>query len=412
MDDPRRPEPAEGITERLVEAMLRDARTAGPAELPSVIRRCAAAIGLGHAVVRLVDLQQRQLLAMGEDAPELPVDGSLAGWAYRTLSIRVEETGGDDLVTWFPLVDGSDRLGVLGLRSTSLDAVRLRRAGAFASVVAMVITSERAHSDSFTLLTRARPMELPAEMLRAFLPPRTLGNADVVSTAVLEPAYELGGDAFDHSMTLGHLHAAIFDAMGHDLASGLTTAVAMAGCRNARRNGAPLPEIVGIIDDALARWLPEQFCTGILVELDLATGVLRWCNSGHPPPLLIRDHRVLPGALERPAEPPMGLSQLAPGPRTVHEEVLLPGDRVLLHTDGVPEARMRDGTLFGMHRFTDAIIRATAGGELASEVLRRLIHQILDERGSQLRDDATILLLEWKPPSPGPKGGRGLPGSD
>ncbi|SHN05913.1 Stage II sporulation protein E (SpoIIE) [Actinacidiphila paucisporea] len=86
----------------------------------------------------------------------------------------------------------------------------------------------------------------------------------------------------------------------------------------------------------------------------------RWCNCGHPPPLLIRDQRVLPGALEREAQTPMGPpSHLAPGPRTVHEERLRPGDRVLLHTDGVSEARMRDGTLFGMGRFTDAIIRAT-----------------------------------------------------
>jgi serine phosphatase RsbU (regulator of sigma subunit) len=82
----------------------------------------------------------------------------------------------------------------------------------------------------------------------------------------------------------------------------------------------------------------------------------------------------------------------------VHETALEPGDRVLMYTDGVTEARTRDGSEFGLERFTDSIIRATAGGELAPETLRRLIHSILDSQSDRLRDDATILLFEWRPP--------------
>lgn len=217
-------------------------------------------------------------------------------------------------------------LGVLGVRTRSVDAVRLRRCRMLTGIVAMAITSKRAYSDSFARRARVERMQLPAEMLRAFLPPRTIGNAHVVSTAVLEPAYEIGGDAFDHSLTQSTLHAAILDAMGHDLASGLTTSVALAGCRNARRAGAGLLDLVGTIDQALAQWLPDTFCTGILTQLDLASGVFR-------------------------------------------------------------------------DRFTDSIILATAAGELAAESLRRLIHSILDSEDSDLRDDATMLLVERWPPA-------------
>ncbi|WP_267714574.1 hypothetical protein [Streptomyces sp. CoH17] len=38
--------------------------------------------------------------------------------------------------------------------------------------------------------------------------------------------------------------------------------------------------------------------------------------------------------------------------------------------------------------------------------MRRLIHSILDMKGGQLRDDATLLMFEWRPP---PRGGRSLP---
>ncbi|WP_341868836.1 hypothetical protein [Streptomyces bobili] len=79
----------------------------------------------------------------------------------------------------------------------------------------MMTTSKRAYKDSFARRTRTEPMQLPAELLQAFLPPsRMIGNGHVVSTAVLEPAYELGGDAFDHCLTDTTLHATVIDAKG------------------------------------------------------------------------------------------------------------------------------------------------------------------------------------------------------
>ncbi|WP_246430704.1 PP2C family protein-serine/threonine phosphatase [Streptomyces rectiverticillatus] len=368
-----------------------------PVELSALVERCAAVLGMHTALIYLVDLQQRLLIPLDERYGPLPVDGSSAGWAYRTMSLRVadEEAG---VIVWVPLVDGAERLGVLAVRSATLDGPRLRRSRILADLLAMAITSKRTYSDWLVARTRMAPMQLHAEMLRAFLPPRTIGNSECVSTAVLEPAYELGGDAFDHSVVKNILHTAIFDAMGHNLASGLTTSVALAGARNARRSGADLPELVDTVDQALAQWLPEQFCTGVLCELDVTTGALRWINCGHPPPLLLRNERVIDHALVKPPQPPMGLPlQLAPISRDVHETALEPGDRVLLYTDGVTEARSEGGTEFGLERFTDFIIRSTASGQRPAEVLRLLIHAILDHQRNDLRDDATILLFEWRP---------------
>jgi hypothetical protein len=367
-------------------------------DLTTAVARCSQALGLQQSLVYLADIQQRLLVPLTDSVLALPIDGSLAGWSYRTQSLRVEEAGLAGLTAWLPLVDGAERLGVLALHCQTLEPVSLRRGRTLASLVAMMITSKRAYKDSFIRRTRTEPMELPAEMLRAFLPPRTIGTTHVVSTAVLEPAYQVGGDAFDHALTGTMLHASILDAMGHDLASGLTTAVALAACRKARRTGADLPQLVESVDSALARWLPDQFCTAVLTQLDLASGVLSWCNCGHPAPLLIRDQGLVAGAMEREADPPMGLpSALAAGPRQVHQIALEPGDRVLLYTDGVTESRMRNGTEFGLERFVDYVVRATAAGELAPETLRRLIHSILDSN-SGLQDDATILMFEWRPP--------------
>ncbi|MET8682046.1 PP2C family protein-serine/threonine phosphatase [Streptomyces sp. NPDC004647] len=396
-----------GAGERLLEELVAQTHQAAPMDLPDVASRYAKALGMQRATLYLVDIQQRLLVPLTGREESLGVDSSLAGWAYRTLSLRVAEEGSGELIVWLPLVDGAERLGVLEVRTPALDGLKLWRLRTLAALLAMAVTSKRASSDTLARQARTEAMQLPAEMLRAFLPPRTIGSDRAISTAVLEPAYELGGDAFDHSFTKDHLYASILDAMGHDLASGLATSVAMAGCRNARRTGADLLGLVAGVDEALAQWLPDQFCTGVFVQLDVESGMMRWCNCGHPTPLLIREHRLVDRALECSAEPPMGLpASLAGEPRSVHETILEPGDRVLLYTDGVVEARSEDGEQFGLERFTDHIIRATAAGARAPEVLRLLIHDILDHQDSDLSDDATILLLEWRPPGPltGPDG--------
>lgn len=389
--------PAPAVDEHRLERLLTEAQTALPVELPALADRYAAALGLDAALIYLADLQQRLLIPLDEALRPLPVDRSSAGWAYRTVSPRVVDAA-DGLIVWMPLIDGAERLGVLAVRTASLDAVRMRRSRTLAHLFAMLISSKRAYSDWLAARTRTATMGLPAEMVRAFLPPRTIGTGKCVSTAVLEPAYDIAGDAFDHSVIKNELHTMILDGMGHDLTAGLTTSVAMAAARNARRRGDALVDVVGRVDQALAEWLPDQFCTGVLCRLDAESGALRWVNCGHPPPLLIRADHVLAGALDSPSQPPLGLAgPLAPVSRQVHETTLEPGDCVLLYTDGVVEARDANGAEFGLDRFTDFIIRSNAAGQRPAEVLRLLIHAILDYQRNRLRDDATILLFEWRP---------------
>lgn len=397
-DTPHAPAgPDTAVDENRLEELIVEAQTALPVELPDLANRCAAALGLGSALIYLVDLQQQLLIPLDETMEPLSVDHSLAGWAYRTLSPRVDDAD-NDVIIWVPLVDGAERLGVLAVRTAALDGARMRRSRMLAYLFAMLITSKRAYSDWLAARTRTATMRLPTEMLRAFLPPHTIGSARCVSTAVLEPAYDIAGDAFDHAVVKDVLHTMIIDSMGHDLTSGLTASVAMAAARNARRGGGDMTDVVGSVDRALTQWLPDHFCTGVVCRLDALTGVLRWVNCGHPPPLLIRAERVLVGALDSPPQPPLGLAgQLAPAPRQAHEITLEPGDCVLLYTDGVVEARDADGAEFGLDRFTDFIIRSTASGQRPAEVLRLLVRAVLDYQRNQLRDDATILLFEWRP---------------
>jgi serine phosphatase RsbU (regulator of sigma subunit) len=254
-------------------------------------------------------------------------------------------------------------------------------------------------------------MALQAELVWAFLAPRTFATERVLLAATLEPAYDVGGDAFDYSLIGDRLHVSIFDAAGHDLASGLLASVAMASCRSTRRSGGTLQDIVTRADHAISRQFGHsRFVTGLLCDLDVATGQFSWIPCGHPAPLLIRGNKVVK-ELTRPPHLPLGLADIdtLTGHRACREQLpnsdyppayserLEPGDWVLLYTDGVTEGRAADGSHFGIERLSDFIIRHIQAGTPTPETLRRLTRAIIEYQHGRLSDDATIMLIEWMP---------------
>ncbi|MGA5820307.1 PP2C family protein-serine/threonine phosphatase [Kitasatospora sp. NPDC094028] len=383
----------------LARALARS-RASGPGDLPGAVRDAARELGGAGARVFLADVQQRHLVPLadpeaGAPGDRLDIGTTLAGRAYRLR--RTQISAGPPAVGWFPLIDGIERIGVLRVETGTPEPDPAGCWESLAALVALLVVSGSAYSDVIVRTTRDRPMSLQAELLWAFLPPRTIGTRDVTSSAVLEPAYEVGGDAFDHSVAGGRLHLSVFDAMGHDLASGGASSVALAACRSTRRAGGDLAAIARAIDRALGRWIPDRLLTAVVADLDAATGELSWINCGHPTPLLIRGRHVVAEALRRRAELPLGLGFHDRGPQPVHHIRLQPGDRVLVYTDGVTDARSSSGETFGEERLTDTIVRHMASGEPAPEALRHLIHALLAHQDHRLRDDATIALAEWHP---------------
>jgi hypothetical protein len=390
---------------RMMAALLDASHLVTLDDVPALMTGLVGAVGLSDPVLYVVDLRQENLVRLGSAArapTRLPVDGSLAGRAFcdtRILSQTAMDGGAGDQDdharrVWVPLLDGTERIGVLGGLTARTDDDLEPHLQALSSLLALVVVSKRPHSDTHARLVRSEPMTVSAEIIRPLMPPLTVATDDLVVCAVLEPAYRLGGDLVDLSMIGGTAHVSIFDAMGHDQSSGLTATLATATCRNQRRHGADLVETSRAIDRAVAAQFDRQrFVTGILADLDRATGVLRWVNRGHPPPLLIRGGRRV-SALSCPPSPPMGFElECEPTVCRVHLE---PGDRLLCYTDGIVEARDEHGEVFGLRRFTDLVLRREADGHSAPETLRRLMRTVRDHQHGPPRDDATVMLIEWR----------------
>jgi serine phosphatase RsbU (regulator of sigma subunit) len=239
---------------------------------------------------------------------------------------------------------------------------------------------------------QSREMSLPAGMQWDLLPPQNTRTRGALIAGLLEPAYDIAGDAFDYAVGDSCLDFAIIDGLGHGIGSTLLTGLTIGAYRHARRTGASIPDIHTTIDQALAdHFDDDSFATGIIGKLALDTGRLEWSCAGHLPPLLLRGRKVVAELTNEPIVP-FGLRGGPPPLCTVDLE---PGDSVLLYTDGVTEAHLADGSLFGLDRLIDLLEQKAASDPQPEEVLRRLVDALLDHQPNGLRDDATFLLVQW-----------------
>jgi len=368
-----------------------------PDELAPLVDQAARRLGATGARVWLVSRDQRSLSRLPLGAAEQPadalgLDGTLAGRVYRSTQTLASSSDGPRL--WVPLLDGTERLGVLELCHHSPELLEGLRGPvtSLAGLVGELVVSKGQYTDVFERVRRGVPMGVAAELLWRQVPPLTFATSRFVVTAQLEPWHQVGGDAFDYSLDGDVLHLAVLDGMGHGLGATLLVSVALAAYRNARRTGLDLVATAAAIDSTLAdQFGDDSFVTGILARLQVSTGTLSLLCAAHPPPLLVRDGRPVGEAHADPGLP-LGLGGRQD---TVAHISLQPGDRLLLFTDGVIEARSADGEFFGLDRLVDLLTRQEAAGQPPPETLRRLIHTVLDHQHDALQDDATLLLLEW-----------------
>ncbi len=195
---------------------------------------------------------------------------------------------------------------------------------------------------------------------------------------------EIGGDLYEAIDTPYGVRMIIGDVRGKGLEAVRLASIVLGSYRHVAYERADLRAVVADLDRAVARNVgDEDFVTAALVEE--RGGTLTIVNCGHPAPLLLRGGAVIP--LEPPAPaPPLGFMPVV-RPRV---ERLEPGDRLLLFTDGLGEAR-RDGEFFPTaDRAWRLLGHGTVADGLASleTALKEWVHGRLD-------DDIALVLMEY-----------------
>ena len=324
--------------------------------------------------------------SLGADGAETVV---LAGTPYehvlRTQRLQVahEEAGTRVLA---PVTDRGDVIGVLEmLLPADPDRDTLDHIAAAAHALGYVVIVSRRFTDLFEWGQRSQPFSLAAEIQRRLLPTSlTCEGAQFTVAGAVEPAGNVGGDTFDYSLDRDTLHVSLTDAMGHEEEAALLASLLVASLRNSRRGGATLAGQAGQANSALLRHArTDQFVTGQLMRVDLGAGTAAIVNAGHPGPLRLRDGRV--ETIRLVADPPFGI--VPDHGYRVQPLPLLPGDRLVFVTDGVLERNAATADIVGLV--------AGTGDLHPREVVQEVNRAVLRAVGGALRDDATVLCLDW-----------------
>lgn len=258
-------------------------------------------------------------------------------------------------------------------------------------IVAIVIFTALAAASSRTRVTSSQRIAVLSRL------------ADVAQAAVLRPMAarmghvafavryisasseaHIGGDLYEALDTSYGIRVIIGDVRGKGLDAVRLASTVLGAFRHVAYERADLRNVVPDLDRAVARAVGEEdFVTAAIIEI--RGGQLSVVNCGHPPPLLLRRGQVV--VLDPPHNsPPLGF---LPTPE-IRREQLEPGDRLLLYTDGLAEAR-RDGVFFPIAKRMPALV----GRGSVEHGLAALESALRDWVRGLLADDIALLVMEY-----------------
>ncbi len=332
-------------------------------------------------------------LAIGPSLATQVVDGwpaDLAGDA----EIFLETTRGLDMGLLIPVRHREEALGVICL-GRKITGGRFSREDLFlletlANQTGAAMRTASLYTESVRRAALEEELSLARQIQFGYLPtefPR-LENLDVFG--MNQPSKEVGGDYFDVVDTGEAFLTAIADVSGKGVPAALVMSMMQASLRTQAGEDRPVSEILERINRLmLARGESGMFATCFLGRLGRTSLELVYSNAGHNPPLLLRaDGRIevlhhgglLLGVFED--------VRLVEG--TVQLE---PGDRLLLYTDGVTEARSPSGEFFGEEGLAEVL--QNLDRNLTAEEIAATIKNAVSTFActDDFEDDMTLVVL-------------------
>lgn len=236
-----------------------------------------------------------------------------------------------------------------------------------------------------------KDLEEARAIQQSLLPRQLPADSRFQLSVSYQPLEQVGGDwYFADFPNQEKLRLHIADVSGHGLPAAFIASMAKLAMVAAERDRPD--QLLAAMNHFLAPQLPNgRFITTGTCLYEPATGKLQWARAGHGPALILRrDTRQVQQLLGDGF--PLGFVNEAT--YQLVEEVLAPGDSLLLYTDGVTEAQNRAMAQFGVSRLSEAF-RSTPPGASSAEMVRRIVDTFSGFlEGRLLKDDVTLILLK------------------
>jgi sigma-B regulation protein RsbU (phosphoserine phosphatase) len=233
-----------------------------------------------------------------------------------------------------------------------------------------------------------------ARRIQESLLPRTLPTEGWFRAAASSiPCNEVGGDYWDVRQMHPLCWAAIVaDISGKGVGAALLAALLQGMFLAAPFTRLSMEEMMFRVNRFLNdRTGGEQYSTLFYCVIE-ASGLMRWVNAGHPPPLLVHPD----GGLDPLPANGVPAGMLPEATYSVEETQLHPGDRLIIYSDGLTEARNPAEEYFGVKRLYAAM---RSGASSSCQQLHDSILSALQEftKGAPQHDDISLAVIEYSP---------------
>ena len=204
-----------------------------------------------------------------------------------------------------------------------------------------------------------------------------------------QPASGVGGDCFDAiRFDQSRLALTIADVVGKGIPAALLMSNLQAAVRAFASEAVDPSALCHQVNRILCGNIAEgRFISFFYCVLDAAAGVLTYTNAGHYLPILVHAD----GSIERLDAGGPVLGVLADAEYEQAHVTVSAGDRIVLFTDGLTEARNAADEEFGEDRLVRAAVDHRACS--APALLARLADQVARFAGGRMQDDATLIVL-------------------
>jgi sigma-B regulation protein RsbU (phosphoserine phosphatase) len=256
--------------------------------------------------------------------------------------------------------------------------------------VAIAIENARFHRESIEQERLKNELEIASALQKSFLPESPVfKKGNLVLSAVNIPAAKVGGDIYDFVEPVeGKVGILIGDISGKGISSALYMAKIISDFRYLSHLVESPDIAMNRLNSLLSKAPRGMFLTATYMIADISTGNIKLSVAGHPPFLWLTKGEV--NIMNVQSGPPIGI---IPVDYTTTELHLKKGDRLLLLTDGVFDARDKDGNRISYEN----IVRFIKGYSDSENLLQLIVDYVNDfSKGVERADDLTIVELCWK----------------
>lgn len=247
------------------------------------------------------------------------------------------------------------------------------------------------------LVSTQTELDTATKIQTSILPaaPLMVGQSHEVDVhGTMEPAKEVGGDFYDFFMIDDdHLAIVIADVSGKGIPAALFMMETKTMIKDYALTRADIPEIFNNVNERLCENNDEgMFATAWIGILDTRTMILQYTNAGHNYPIF---HRKGEPCAELESDPQLFLAGLEFTEYSQNQIQLVPGDKLLLYTDGITEAHDLNHECYGVERLKK--VMESCKDISAEELLDSIVKDVNEyARGVPQFDDITMLVLSVK----------------